>query len=311
MKASLNFSQNRLSYPAFGAIYPDRCAKNIAQYEKYYQDSADFDFYKLTFNTTNLFREVESQLELMDLLDPNKKTAVKVLGCSDGSEVYSYAIALAQKFGDKARKNFKVLGVDYDSAMIALARTKSLVLSEKESNTQDVDLNKITDCWINLAKCSYLEKAKKPLEFDELKEMYPELRYVEYDPVSKSKIGNELNWYSAKSNILPEIEFKFDDMMNCLDSTESTEAEVYVVANSSGYFIQENNGIQKYLDIFREIKSQNESKNKDVFVVIGDLELRALRNKFMDRYVDCELKRLGFQKSSTQNNSKIYKLSYL
>ena len=135
---------------------------------------------------------------------------------------------------------------------------------------------------------------------------------IEKNEVEKQYIGCGMNWCRIDSNDLPKITFKCGDMFSYLKSNPRADNVIFVIANSGGY-VSCQGGIEKFIDIFRQIKLQN--NNKNIYVVLGDGELsydRIEHNKASQLIQELGFKKLydidncAFPDISSRN--KIYKL---
>ncbi len=230
------------------------------------------DFREIKVHSTRPFRELATELAMVRMLDPDKKTRINILDCSDGSEAYAYAIALNEAFGKKAKEKFSIKGVDIAPYMIELAKTGKISCADAEkfyaNYTPDDRLNSSPLKGNGWNK--YLSKTSRPENFQNLVKQYPFLKYMEKDPVVGITLGRGMNWYEVNQKDLPQITFETGDMMMHTTSTKGMEAEVYVIANSAGYLLVENPDMFVY--IFNNIKNANKDNNKDVYVVAGELE---------------------------------------
>lgn len=230
------------------------------------------DFQEIKTHSTRPFRELATELAVINLLDPDKKTRINILGCSDGSEAYAYAIALNEAWGKKAKENVTIKGVDLAPYMIELAKTGKISCAEVEkfyaNYTPD---NRLSSSPLKgRGWDKYLSETSRPENFTDLVKRYPFLRYMEKDPVAGITLGKGINWYKVNKEDLPQITFETGDMMKHTTSTKDTDAEVYVIANSGGYLLVENP--DSYIYFFNNIKNANKDSKRDVFVITGELE---------------------------------------
>ena len=70
--------------------------------------SGNQDFLSMKESMTAIFRELGSQFAISKLLPNNEKCKIIILGCSDGSAAYSYAIMLRKFLGRQAKNNIKI-----------------------------------------------------------------------------------------------------------------------------------------------------------------------------------------------------------
>lgn len=303
---SASKKQNTNSAPSFTSLFADATPSNEGRYAYYTINNPLFA--KLKNSSTRIFRELPSQIAISKLLNPDEKSEIKVLGCSDGSEAWAYGIVLKEEMGDKASQNVKIKGVDISPQMIEIAKTGRITCSdverkyasgkgEKTGNESPVKGDK----WDN-----YLIKSTRPEGFTRALENHPFLKYVEYDPAANKSIGNGIEWYEINQDGLPETTFEQGDMLKHLDPDDEAQNEVYVVANSAAYLIQ-NKGEEAYIKLFQDIKEKNEGKNKNVYVVVGDVENRVLSPVAikqmgipakMQNGIRRSIKELGFEKIS-------------
>ena len=230
----------------------------------------------LKAHSTRIFREVPSQLTMARILKPDEKSEVKILGCSDGSEAWAYGIAFKEEMGEKAQTAVKILGVDIKPYMVELAKTGKIICSDVERRYADGSGERTKDdSPIKGSKRDkYLTKTSRPESMDDLCDQYPILNFMEYDPAVGKSLNRGLDWFEINKEGLPPITFEQGDLMDHLESDDESDNAVYVIANTAGYIMQEDP--DKYIDIFRQIKENNEGKDKDVYVLIGDVENRLL-----------------------------------
>ncbi|MGO2009043.1 CheR family methyltransferase [Vreelandella alkaliphila] len=99
----------------------------IAQLE---QNEAMFDRFvsQLTVNETYFYREPEALHWLADtylprrLAEKGKPLAIFSAGCSSGEEPYSVAIALFERYGERAKQLFHITGGDVDQQVLSKAQ---------------------------------------------------------------------------------------------------------------------------------------------------------------------------------------------
>ena len=230
----------------------------------------------LKAHSTRIFREVPSQLTMARILKPDEKSEVKILGCSDGSEAWAYGIAFKEEMGEKAQTAVKIHGVDIKPYMVELAKTGKIICSDVERRYADGSGERTKDdSPIKGSKRDkYLTKTSRPESMDDLCDKYPILNFMEYDPAVGKSLNRGLDWFEINKEGLPPITFEQGDLMDHLESDDESNNTVYVIANTAGYIMQEDP--DKYIDIFRQIKENNEGKDKDVYVLIGDVENRLL-----------------------------------
>ncbi|MDN7131401.1 CheR family methyltransferase [Halomonas sp. MC140] len=94
------------------------------------QDNALFDHFisQLTVNETYFFREPDALNWLVDthlpqrLAEKDAPLSILSAGCSSGEEPYSLAIALSERYGERAKQLFTLAGGDVDQQILAKAR---------------------------------------------------------------------------------------------------------------------------------------------------------------------------------------------
>lgn len=267
---SLNNNRKQVNQVAFTSVVS--CALPQNQHLYAIELSKNRDFQEIKTHSTRPFRELSTQLALVNMLNPDKKTKINILGCSDGSEAYAYAIALNELWGAKAKENAVIKGVDIAPYMIELAKTGKISCADAEkfyaNCTPDDKLNSSPLKGAGWNK--YLTKTSRPENFTHLLEHFPFLKYMEKDPVTGITLGRGLNWYKVNQKDLPEITFETGDMMAHTTSTQNVDVEVYVIANSAGYMLVENP--DSYMYFFNNIKNANKTGGKEVYVVTGELE---------------------------------------
>ena len=272
---SINKPQKAVKKPSFGSIIPDAKPENVGNYELI--TMIDSDFHKLRLSSTRIFRELPAQNAIAKLLNPDEKSEIKILGCSDGSEAWAHAIVLKEIMGKKAQQNVKIEGIDKADYLIEIAKTGKIVCSDTEKDKYTINEYNISglkspvygDGWDK-----YLIKSSRPEDFNQLLKKEPCLKYLEYDPVARINIGNGMNWYEVNKEGLPEVKFTSGDMLNHLESEKDSKTVVYVLANAGAYLIEKDPN--KFTQLFIDIKEKN--KGKKVYVVLGDMENRLLHN---------------------------------
>ena len=277
LQNSENCKPKENKQPTFTSIFADAKPETERAYAIYTLTHPNFSTLKAS--STRIFRELPSELAISKLLDPNKKTQIKVLGVSDGSEAFAYGITLKEAMGDKAKENFKITGVDIKEPLIELAKTGRIVCSDIEryyANNFEKDMGISPVSGANWGK--YLKKSQRPDNFCKLVQKYPFLVYMENDPVVGKNIGHGLEWYEVNQEGLPEITFEAGDMRDYLNSTDDVEQEVYVIANSAAYIAVSNP--DEYINIFQKIADENKGRNKDVYVVTGSVESKLTNPRY-------------------------------
>lgn len=295
--------------PSFTSVLSDGNSANMYTYGML--TTIDPDFKEMKGCSTRIFRELDSQLAIARLLRNGQNNEVKVLGCSDGSEAWAYAIALKEQMGEKAQETTKIKAVDLAPYMVEIAKTGKIVCSDVEKlyadKTNDRPGAKSPIKGEGWDK--YLIKTQEPENFEELKKKYSCLKYYTSDPIVNKKIGSGMEWYEINKQGLPEIEFKRGNMMNHLDSNEDSDNTVYVIANSGIYIFGESS--DEYVKMFEKIKKENENKKNDVYVVVGRTEQNLFSNQIKginQREIEItkkKIKNLGFE---NLQESKVRKL---
>ncbi len=237
---------------------------------------------------TFMFREYPVQSAAVKLLKKDRPTTFKVLGCSDGSEAWTYAILSGNAFKDK--NLVRVEAVDKEESLIELAKTGYLICSDKEkelatnSSVKDIPLDEKS--WGKIFK-----QTEEPPEFQGLVRRYPELADITSSKIfGDMSIGNGMEWQKINTERLPKVEFIAGDLRDYLES--DTEQTVYVMANSVCY-IGEKEGPDKFVEIFEKIQNENYNKKGPTYVVLGAVEL-----DFISKEEPCVWKfieRLGFE----------------
>jgi len=263
----------------------------------------------LNGTTTWLFREHVLPQAVAEILKDGKSTAIHILGSSDFSTTYSYAIAAALQ--DKTLvqnpKQLKIIGVDSAPDLIGLAKTGHIVISVIEALIQDILRTPLQG-----GKLYEFFTLKKdgPKEFDELVKNSPKGRLLEmiHDPVAKLEIGKGMEWYEANLEKLPAIGCRTSTMENYVTKKATPhQRQIYVLANSWNYLLQSDNPkahslsgqydlspakLQKYFKVIQDIKAQN--KGKEVLIILGDMEDGLLQQPEAS-WIKQELYRMGMK----------------
>lgn len=271
----------------FGSIFADCTSDKMEDYAL--EALFNNDVNTLKESQTRLMRELPVELAISKIVKPDEKTRIKILGSSDGSEAYSYAINLKET--GKA-KNAKILGVDIKPVMTEIAKTGKVLCSDIERDYANQTLLSGIE-YSPLGGTGWdkhLKKTSRPENFEKLKTKYPYIRYMEFDPVAHKGIGRGIEWYEVNKKGLPDIEFKTGDMRDNLEFDENFDTEIYVIANSGGYVMQKDP--MGFLDMFETIKRNKDNaekktgKNKNAYIVIGGLEAKVLYNQSAARYIN-------------------------
>lgn len=297
---------------SFKSIFADARPENERVYAMYTSLHPEFSILKSC--STRIFRELACELAISRMLDPNEKSEIKILGASDGSEAWAYAIALNEAMGDKAKENVKISGVDIAPYMVEVAKTGKIVCSDIErvyaNNTSDAPGAKSPikgDGWEK-----YLIKSDAPEGFELMKKKYPCLKYMELDPVAVKQIGMGLDWYEVNKENLPEVTFKQGDMMDNIKCDEQAKNIVYVIANSSAYILEKSP--EKFVELFEKIKEENKGSGKKIYVVLGQVEyniispsgrIKGLLAQNTKDFVRRRIKQLGFEKLPEKKYRKL------
>ena len=302
---------------SFGSFCADANQDNQNIYGIYTLSHPDFK--KMKSSSTRIFRELSSELAISKLLNPNEKSEIKILGAADGSEAWAYAIAIKEAMGDNA-KNVNIQGIDIAPYMTDLSNTGCLVLSsvEKQYANGTIFVSHDKSPLKGSGWHKYLTKTKRPESFNKTLEQYPYTRYIEYDPIVDKSIGKGLEWYEINKEGLPDVSFECADMRTSIKPNENTDNQVYVIANSAAYLLQENPN--DFIKLFADIKEQNKDK-KNVYVVVGNLENRFFNSSMSGIIMGLEINSLGFEhlspkdlkrigiKGNKEAAAKIYKLN--
>lgn len=176
------------------------------------------------YTTTRLFRNhidwnVFTDYFLTHFKDKNR-VKIYSLACSDGSEAYSYAIAISEKI-DKTQHNkfFPIFASDIDLEVINAAKSGKINLDrddfiaiEKFAGTYNQNSSKLTDN-------KFFKKIGNPLKIKNDKHSEPEYHSI-FNPLNSfvpiGNIKNSINFYH--SDILTEIN-KINDDGNSIINT--------------------------------------------------------------------------------------------
>lgn len=309
-----NNNTKKTNSPSFGSICADANGKTQAAYARYTLSNPEFS--QIKSSSTRIFRELSSELAISKLLNPDEKSEIKILGSADGSEAWAYAIAMKEAMGEKA-KNVNIIGVDRAPYMTDLSNTGCLVLSDIEKKYADgkIQVSEDESPLKGEGWNKYLTKTKTPKEFANIKAKYPCTKYMEWDPVVNKHIGKGLGWWQVNKEGLPDVKFECADMRNSTKPNSNTDNEVYVLANSAGYLIEENPN--DFIKLLTDIKEQNKDK-KNVYMVLGNVEEKHLLSQMpamrmaiyylgFKNISQESLEKLGI-KGNEEASSKIYKL---
>lgn len=257
--------------PRFGGVYANFNVDNMHQYlNAFAKTPAQHQLYP---SATRIFRELPTTLAIAKLIPSTSQTQIHVLGCSDGSEVYAYAIA-AKEAGKS--KNVSVKGLDYAPHLVALAKTGYLVCTDQEKIWANDSKRAPNNPLSGSGWDTYLiKKTQPPNNFKALCTKYPILQQAIVDPVSNIKIGTGMHWYQVQSHDLPVIQFEHGKMQDYVHKRASKCAQVYVLANSLAYrALQE--GAVAFVRVLQDLRNNN-LNNNNVYTVFGDVEHQVLR----------------------------------
>ena len=239
----------------------------------------------LSGSTTLLFREPHIQSAVVKLLKKDKPTTLKVLGCSDGSEAWSYAVLLSKAFKDK--NLVKVEAVDKKESLIELAKTGYLLCSDIEK--QKAGEGEIALKGKNWSKY-FEQQSEEPSEFQALASKHRGLSDIATSKNGGVTPDNGAQWYKINQENLCDVEFINDDMRNQIKT--DAEQTVYVMASSVCY-IGESEGTDKIVEVFEKIQNENYNKKTPTYIALGAVEI-----DWIDNHEPCVWKyieRLGFE----------------
>ncbi len=295
------FLPSSINRPQFSGIYANLNPDNLMKYEIAKQQFPSE--HKLRPYATRLFRELSTILGLTKVIG-NQPANIDILGCSDGSEAYAHAHAIAFKehLGRKAMSNIKIKGIDKQPFLVEMGKTGYLVCTDKEKEWANDSRRQPGHPLANGGWNKYLErKEEAPTNFKKLTDKYPELSQITRDTVSNISIGKGMDWYQVKTNDLPKIDFEVGDMKDYVKTSHSDKRlNVYVLSNAIAYIINEDQGAS-FLKILTEIRNNNPHKEK--LVVLGGTEhqifrqapqlLQYMKLLGLEPVSEEELKRLG------------------
>lgn len=282
---------------SFSGIYQNYNRGNRDIYRKDFKTNPQD--HKLRESMTMIFRELPSQLAIAGLIK-DKPADIHILGCSDGSEAYAYAIAVKELSGKNAAKNVKITGLDYKESLVNMAKTGYLICTDEEKKIAN---NKYRGCDNFLASGGWdnylIKQNNAPANFSELTSTYPELSQITRDTVAGTSVGNGMEWYKVDTTGFPEINFVSGNMKDYVKNEPSSKkTQVYVLANSVAY-LERDEGPQGFIKLFEDI--QNHNNSKETYIVFGDVEA----DMFKDApFLADSLEFLGFEKLSKQELSR-------
>ncbi|MEB3286823.1 MAG: hypothetical protein VKJ04_04915 [Vampirovibrionales bacterium] len=261
----------------FSGIYANASPQKEREYSAAWE--AHPEEHLLRPYATRIFRELPSMLAITRLTK-DRPADVHILGASDGSEAFAYAIAFKESRGHRAHSEVKISAIDQQPYLVQLAKTGHLVCTDQER------------IWANDAKMNpgnplagkgweqYLEQANEPDIFADLTTRYPQLGQITRDLISDISIGKGMHWYRVKQEGLPTISFKQEDMQQYVRQTrgKQSNAQVYVLANAWGYLLQNPNMAKGYEDFLKLIQNiRNNNIGKEIYLVTGQTEHHIFR----------------------------------
>ena len=265
---------NTCKKPAFKSVLPDITPQNTFIY--HILSSGDESFTQLRLSATRIFRALSSQNAITKLLPKNEKSEIKVLGCSDGSEAWAYAIMAKENMGENA-KNVNIIGIDKADYLIETAKTGKIMCSdiEKKYAFNEFNVSGLVSPLFAKGWDKYLTKCSRPKIVEILQQKHPCMQYIDFNPIERTTLGNGNNWYDINKEGLPKVSFKTGDIFNNLEpENKSAKNVVYVVANTAAYILEQDPA--KFVKLFYDIKEKN--KRKNVYVVLGKMEYLVLKD---------------------------------
>ena len=147
--------------------------------------------------STNLFREDLDWNSFVKFLVNHfvdkDRVMIYSMACSDGSEAYSLAIFLMEKFSKSlCKKFFPIMAHDVDDLIINSAKSERI-------NIEDCEIYYINKLGINLNK--YFVNPKRPLKIKNDMTSYNNVGLFSYEPIQELKQTVEFK----KSDILTEL----------------------------------------------------------------------------------------------------------
>jgi len=253
---------------SFGSIYSHYRNDTYQKYQRAFETKPQE--HQLKPYATRIFRELPTQLAVAKIIDSTRPATIRILGCSDGSEAYAYAIALAEENKGKS----KITAVDKEPFLIEMARTGHIVCADIEKEWSNNHQLQKGSPLAGSGWNKYLNKTDEPDNFKKLCEEYPILSQITSDKVAGISIGKGMDWYKVNQENLPKIDFVQGDMRDHLEPKDGNEQQIYVVSNSLGYLALDDP--KEFLKVFVNIQNKN-YKNDSVYVVLGDVEHQIFR----------------------------------
>lgn len=224
---------------------------------------------------TSVYRSLVTKIKMAKMLDKHKKTQIKVLGCSDGSAVWAWGIAMAENRTPKQLKNISIEGIDRAPYMVEAACLGGVVFEEAERK-------RIDSCFprsnYSVSDKYFLPAEAIPDKFHDVSDRYPDARmtYMYSNTVLKA-IKEHAMWNKVNAQLLPQATFKVGDMLECTAPNEESDVVVYSIENSISYSLSETHDVKYFIDVLRKIKEDCREK-KEVYIVFGSSELCFLEN---------------------------------
>ena len=253
------------------------------------------DLHRLSIGTTCLFREPESCKAVAALLRDKKPTAISIMGSSDGSEVYSYAIAINRaNIPFKTPKRITITAVEPEPNLSALNESSYIVCTDLEREIQKRVNTPLNGVWNK-----FFTKLRKPSQaLNKLLDDHADLMGITQDPVAGVHVGNHMDWYKVNRRNMPLISTQNITMEAYVKQIPSDhERQIFVLANSWNYLLAKDtrntlnlrydfsrNKILQFMSVIQDIKRQNQ--DKDVWIVLGNMEKRLfLKAPFLRSYL--------------------------
>lgn len=181
---------NRSTFKSAHRVYSRKAIENFNSFDS-----------KHIHTTTNLFREDIDWIGLINYIARHFSDKDKVnsysLACSDGSEAYTYAICIIEKFLDKVSKFLPIKASDIDDEMLRAAESGRINVYGGEFKTVDkldIDMRK------------YFINPAYPKQYTD-DEVYLYVNSSSYEPVKSLRDSVEFK----KSDILTELKNINDD----------------------------------------------------------------------------------------------------
>ena len=219
----------------------------------------DFKDFAMPFilTSTNIFREDMDWKNLVKYIlfhfADKKKIQSFSLGCSDGSEAYTYAISLMEKIPESAfNKYFPITAVDIDSTIIELANKRRINLFDMEFYYASKLYN------INLE--DYFKKISDnpvTIENDNLSDLP---RIALYEPIEE-----------LKNNVL----FKHSDILTELKNIKDEGNSVVMCRNVLPYLSMDY--------VTQLVKTAKENLKDGSLFIIGDYDRRSNIEELLEK----------------------------